>query len=206
VKVTVNHTCIIILAAGSSSRLGRPKQLLAYNGKSLLRHAVSVALESGLGPVIVVTGSAHEQVRQELKNYRIHLAFNREWEEGMASSIRFGLETAGHLEQKPDGLLFMVCDQPFVTAGLLKDLAKCQAETGLPIAAARYNGTIGTPAIYHATVFPELKSLKGEAGAKKILQAHQGEVGTVPFSLGNRDIDTESDYQELLNYTSDKEA
>src|SRR5512135_784209 len=106
----IQKTCIVILAAGKSARLGRPKQLLSYDGGSLVQHAVSVALASGLGPVLVVTGANREAVESELRGRDVQVSYNPDWEEGMGASIRHGVEAALERYRDTDGLIFMVCD------------------------------------------------------------------------------------------------
>ena len=194
----INHICIILLAAGQSSRLGRPKQLLQYGGESLVYHAARVAVEAGMGPVMVVTGSNSQSVEMALKECDVHLAFNPQWEEGMGASIRFGTTEA--LERFPgtDGLLLMVCDQPFIHAGHLQHLWETQVETRKPIVTSEYAGIRGTPALYHASLFEELRALGGDKGARPLLERHAMDIAVVPFALGLTDIDTEADYENLL--------
>jgi molybdenum cofactor cytidylyltransferase len=198
VNCTIEHACVVILAAGKSNRLGSPKQLLDYKGRSLLQHAAEAAVGTGLHPVLVITGARAEMMEKELNNYPVQLIFNKDWEEGMASSIRCGVNAAIQLNPKTDGILCMVCDQPFADTQLLNELIAKQKESGMPIAACVYDEVIGTPAIYHKSIFPELLSLKGDIGAKKIINGHKESVATISFNSGKTDIDTASDYQNLL--------
>jgi molybdenum cofactor cytidylyltransferase len=195
---SIERLCIVVLAAGRSARLGRPKQLLSFVGGSLVQHAVSVALSSGLGPVLVVTGSNREAVESELRGLGVHTCYNPDWEEGMGASIRQGVEAAQELDQDTDGLIFMVCDQPYITASLLQHLLETQHETGQKIVASAYGGIRGTPVLYHRSLFEELKALSGDKGARPVLDRHEGDIATVPFGSGSMDIDTEGDYEKLL--------
>jgi molybdenum cofactor cytidylyltransferase len=111
----INKYGIIILAAGSSSRLGRPKQLLPYKGQSLLRHIVDIAIAAELGPVIVVIGAELKLLEDELKNTKAIIVLNKEWEEGIASSIRNGLNQFTVQFPSAEGVIFTVCDQPYIT-------------------------------------------------------------------------------------------
>jgi molybdenum cofactor cytidylyltransferase len=198
VNYNIEHCCVVILAAGKSNRLGRPKQLLTYKDKSLLQHAAESALGTGIEPVIIVTGARAELMEKELVNYPVQLAYNEDWEEGMASSIRCGVKTAKRIKPDVDGILFMVCDQPFADTALLNKLITKQKETGMPVTACVYDDIIGTPAIYHESIFPELMSLSGDIGAKKIISAHSDSLATISFNSGKTDIDTQNDYENLL--------
>ena len=121
-KIRVNRCGIILLAAGSSSRMGNPKQLLLYKGKSLLVHAADTAIAACLTPVIVVLGANRQLIEKELVNKEgLNIIFNSDWEEGMASSIRCGIKEALEIDPDLDGVIIMVCDQPYVDQQLLKN-------------------------------------------------------------------------------------
>lgn len=194
----IQNACVVVLAAGSSSRLGSPKQLLAVGGQNLIQHAVSVALSSRIGPVLVVTGANRKAVEAALEDMDVQLAYNPDWQEGMGASIRWGTLAALGLHPEAEGLLFMVCDQPFIYAELLRALLDRQRETGKPIVTSSYEGIRGTPALYHASLFDELKSLKGDTGARPLLQRYGEDIATVPFEKGRTDIDTHADYEQYL--------
>lgn len=195
----IHKPCIVVLAAGVSARLGRPKQLLAHGPESLVQHAVRTALAAGIGPVLVVTGAYQSDVERELQGLPAIPVFNAAWEEGMGASIRSGTEAALGLFPETDGLLFMVCDQPFMHASQLQHLWETQVETLAPIVTSLYDGVRGTPALYHKDLFEELLALQGDQGARPILQMHADEIESVPFSEGGLDIDTEADYLQFLH-------
>jgi molybdenum cofactor cytidylyltransferase len=190
---------IIILAAGSSSRLGQPKQLLEYNGSTLLRNVVDEASKLQDTVIVVVTGSNKDVVEVELLNTDITICHNRNWEDGMGSSISIGLEKL--LEHHPDlpACIVTVCDQPFVTSALLNDLINEQNNTGKGIVASEYAETVGTPVLFTSKYFEALKNLRGHDGAKKIVQIHKHDTATIWFEKGSIDIDTISDYNNLIN-------
>lgn len=190
---------VIILAAGGSSRLGTPKQLLPYAGKTLLQYTVEVANDSIAHPVIVVLGSEAENIKSNID--AVQVIINTEWQEGMASSIRCGINALLQADPSIAGAVILVCDQPYITSVLLNELVTEHQKTGQPIIASNYDNTLGVPALFHKTVFPALLQLKGDAGAKSIIQQHRGEVGMVTFSKGGVDIDTEGDYK-LLSKTN----
>jgi len=196
--VIVNSYAIIILAAGSSSRMGRPKQLLSYNGKSLLEHTVDTANDTDASPVIVVLGANAALLEKEINEKKVHIAENSEWSEGMASSVRCGIKTLVQIAPYTDAAIIMVCDQPFVSPALLNDLVTEQKKTGKSIVTSRFEHAIGPPALFHKTVFAELLGLKGDAGARKIIEQRGNDVATVSFDKGEIDIDTEADYKALL--------
>ncbi|MDP4264591.1 MAG: nucleotidyltransferase family protein [Bacteroidota bacterium] len=197
-RYTVEHCAIVILAAGKSSRLGSPKQLLAYRGKSLLQHAVTTALQTTMRPVVVVVGANSNLVKKEMEGMQVEIAYNEGWQEGMASSLRCGLAAVQKMSDLTDGIIFMVCDQPYVTQSLLEGLLQAQHETGLPIVASSYEDKLGTPVLWHKTFFAELMELKGDTGARKLIKQHEDLVTTVAFPKGIIDIDTKKDYEGLL--------
>jgi molybdenum cofactor cytidylyltransferase len=194
---TVEHCAIVVLAAGMSSRLGSPKQLLAYQGNSLLQHVVSIALQTTMRPVVVVVGANSDLVKKEIEGTGVVVVNNEEWQEGMASSLRCGLVAVQKISADVDGIIFMVCDQPYVSTSLLNNLINKQRETGKPIVASNYGEAIGPPVLFYKSIFQELLQLKGDAGARKIIQQHGDEVAAVLFPKGNIDIDTLADYDAL---------
>ena len=194
---SLQHTAIVILAAGTSSRLGSPKQMLEYNGKTLLQHAIDTALATGCPKVMVVLGARADMLKPELANEPIEVLENKNWQEGMTSSIRYALQNITIAGFQPESIIFMVCDQPFVTSSLLMSLVEKGVETGLPIIASGYDDKAGTPAMFHKSMFPQLMELKGDKGARALLAAQPEKVAIVPFAKGVTDIDTVADYELL---------
>lgn len=196
-KTNAINIGVILLAAGNSSRLGRPKQLLDYEGRTLLQHSIQVAVESNANPVVVVVGAKAETIKHEIQGKEIKVVENEEWEEGMASSIRCGIQAFSQLTPGAEGTILMVCDQPFVTASLLNELITAHQKTGKPIVACGYENTFGPPVFFHHSVFQELLSLQGDIGARAILSQHSDDVEIIPFPKGNFDVDTEADYERI---------
>ena len=194
---TVKNCAAIILAAGQSSRLGKPKQLLKYQNKTLLEHAIDAAKRSIVQSIIVVLGSNVDIILSKIDTSGAHMVKNDDWQSGMASTIRCGVQASIALDSTIDSVILMVCDQPFVTSDLLNTLIKKQKETGKPIIASQYGDTIGTPALFQKRFFAELMVLKGDTGAKKIMMQHNDLLATVPFPGGSIDIDTVNDYEAL---------
>ena len=201
---TSTRCAIILLAAGSSSRMGKPKQLLRYNNDTFLSHILNISIELNAGKVIVVLGSNAELLEKELNDKRIFKVINNKWIEGIASSIRCGLNALDGVEPSCENVIFLTCDQPFVSASLLNDLINMHKKTGKPIVASSYKNTLGIPALFHKNLFRELKELKGDTGAKKIILKHSELVAEIPFPLGSIDIDTIEDYKAFNNPVSKK--
>lgn len=197
----MNSTGLIVLAAGASTRLGKPKQQLLYNGKSLLQHAVQVATESGCIPIRVVVGANADLLDLPEESDIVQVITNPEWEEGMASSIRYGLTSLIKSNAHLESVIIMACDQPFVTPELLQQLIQKHLLTQQPIIACAYQDTLGVPALFHQTFFTHLLALQGQSGAKKLFLSHPEAVANVPFALGHIDIDTPSDYAALQQQT-----
>jgi len=195
----MNSTGIIILAAGSSSRFGSTKQLVHFKGKTLLQHTIEEATEAGAEPIIVVTGANANEISKEIKNEKIEIVFNKDWEQGMALGIIIGLKKAISLNNKMEKAIIAVCDQPFISSSLFQQLYQKQNESAKYIVACCYADTIGTPALFTQKYFDVLMKLKGDEGAKKLMKTYSEDVATVDFPKGYIDIDTKEDYENLLN-------
>ncbi|WP_413168046.1 NTP transferase domain-containing protein [Capilliphycus salinus ALCB114379] len=180
---------ILILAAGASRRLGQPKQLLSYRGKSLIRHVAEVAIASGGEPVGVVLGAYSETIKPHLANLSIHIADNERWSTGMASSIRCGLGEILTISPELDAIVLMVCDQPFVSSDLIRQLISGYQTSNSAIVASEYAGILGVPALFDRTFFPELFQLRADVGAKSIIRRHRSRSLGIPFAEGAIDLD-----------------
>lgn len=185
----------VILAAGSSSRMGSPKQVLPFRGVSLLRRAALAALDAGCSPVIVVTGAYAELSKRELDGLDVRDVLNTRWETGMASSIRAGVEALAGADV--DAAVFLLCDQPHVTAGEISGLVAAHRATRRPVVASTYGGSFGVPALFSRALFAELAGLEGAAGAKQVVQRYASEAHFLPFPGGEVDVDTPDDLSRL---------
>ena len=189
---------LLLLAAGSSSRLARPKQLLPYQGQTLLRRAAEVAVASPCRPLVLVTGALHDELLPEIEGLPFHVVRNDAWADGMGGSIAAGLaelETAA--EAAPvDAVIVMLCDQPLLTEDVLGRLIVQFQATGQPVVASAYAGTQGVPALFGRDVFPQLLALRGASGARELLQQY-AHLPTVDFPGGATDVDTEAQYAAL---------
>ena len=186
---------LLLLAAGASTRMGRPKQLLPYHGRTLLRYAAETAVASACAPIVLVTGALHKELLAEVAGMPIQAVHNAEWETGMASSIRTGL--AALAETRPAAVLVMLTDQPLVTPELLRELIARQQQTQALIVAAAYGDTLGVPAVFAQTLLPELLQLHGQQGAGRLIASLGAAVEGVPFPAGLVDVDTPADYARL---------
>jgi len=188
-------TGVIVLAAGGSSRMGSPKQLLPYRGKTLLRRAAETAVASLCDRVVVVIGNQAREMRGELGDLAVSIVENPNWQSGISSSIRVGLDEL--LKDDLNGVVVMLCDQPFVTPDVLNDLVDTHLQTGRPIVASSYETSCGVPAFFTRELFPELISLTGDQGARRIILNHPELVATVAFPHGALDVDTPHAYAAL---------
>src|SRR4051812_8917071 len=191
-------TGIIILAAGASGRLGQPKQNLNYNGKTLLQRSIDEALVTGCAPVIVVLGANKEIIEPTIAGRQVDIVYNDNWQEGMSSSIRTGIMHLQTTHPKISSAVLMLCDQPFVTADLLKQLVGINSPKG--IAACAYSTAIGPPVLFDSSYFADLLLLKGNEGAKQLMLKNEAYIVTVPFAAGSIDIDTMDDFERLKGF------
>jgi molybdenum cofactor cytidylyltransferase len=189
---------LLLLAAGSSSRLARPKQLLPYQGQTLLRHAAEVAAASPCRPLVLVTGALHDELLPEIDGLPFHVVRNDSWADGMGGSIAAGLaelETASEAA-KVDAVIVILCDQPLLTDEVIGQLIVQFQATGQPVVASAYAGTQGVPALFSREIFGQLLELRGAAGARELLQQY-AHLPTVDFAGGATDVDTEAQYAAL---------
>lgn len=195
-NLLIEMTGIIILAAGLSSRLGKPKQNLIFNGQTLLQRAIQTALRLDCGPVIVVLGGNADLIEPTIKkNLKIDIVFNADWQNGMSSSICIAIQRLQKKYPKANSAILMLCDQPFVDEVVLQKLISAGKLNA--IVASGYNDTIGPPVFFDECYFEELLALSGNEGAKHLLLKYKETVINVPFEMGSVDIDTVEDFEKL---------
>ena len=190
-------TAIIILAAGNSSRLGRPKQLLAYKDKPLLQVISDAALQTAFRPVTIVLGAYKNEIAKQI-NGGVNYVINDHWQQGMASSIAAGLAATLELSPGIQHVIITVSDQAFISQKIFEQLYQQQQLSGKGIVASRYGETAGTPVLFSKKYFAGLLSLKGDSGAKSILKTYPEDTEAITFEKGEMDIDTEEDYKKLI--------
>ena len=193
----------VILAAGKAERFGSAKQLLEFNGRSLIENAISSADAINCDPVMVITGAYHYELLEHissLKNQnqlsRIEIKQNIDWKKGIGGSIALGTKL---LKDRVDAIVFIACDQPYVDADLLKRmLASLSSTPALQVVASKYADTFGVPAIFRKGLFDQLSALPSSKGAKLVIQANLADSTLIEFPMGAVDIDTTADYETLL--------
>jgi molybdenum cofactor cytidylyltransferase len=189
-----SHIHVVVLAAGGSSRFGSTKQLVRVNGRPLMHAVVSRAVELAGHSVTVVLGAQAAELAPLLRHSPAGVAINRDWAEGIASSIRVGLAQA---PQSADGVLILLADQAAVTVEDLRRLAGVWRRSPASIAAAQYAGSVGVPAIFPRWCFRELNELRGDRGAQSLLQRHVDRLIRLPMPSAELDIDRPEDLLAL---------
>lgn len=189
----------IVLAAGASTRLGQPKQLLQIDGESLLRSTVRLAAESGCAPIFVVLGFEADRMRQELHGLPVKIVVNQDWQSGMGLSLRCGISAGMKETPEPQKTLVLLCDQPSLSAEILLSLLRTSAKTKSLITASRYASRSGVPAIFDRQLYPDLLKIEGDQGARAVIQRYAEQTSTVEFPDGIIDIDTPEDLANLAS-------
>ena len=187
----------VVLAAGGSTRFGKPKQFALFQGETFIKRIVAAAIEAGCAPVVVVTGEDSALVTLELTGRTVSIAMNPRWSSGLGSSIGVGVQRAMDLAADLDASLLLTCDQPFVTAAVLAQIIQLRLTSGKPIVASAYATTLGIPALFDRSCFPDLLRLKGDSGAKGIILERQHDVASFDFPAAEIDVDTAADYEKL---------
>ncbi|WP_107666697.1 NTP transferase domain-containing protein [Cyanothece sp. BG0011] len=191
------NIAVIILAAGASTRMGTAKQLLSYQGATLLSHTIETAIASICKPIIVVLGANEDKIKGNIDRSSVTVIKNKNWSLGMGSSIGVGIKYLSHYPQTIKAAVICVCDQPFLTAEIINNLVFAYQTTRKPIIVCTYANTYGVPVLFDAQFFSQLVSLNGKGGAKKIIKQYKNDVSFIPFPQGMIDIDTPEDYQQL---------
>ena len=188
----------IVLAAGASSRLGQPKQLLMYRGESLLARAIRLANEAGASPVLPIVG-AHRELILSAVNFGTSTPVpNERWAQGISTSIHAGLDRLMRTAPKAGGVLIMACDQPRLTADHLRVLIHRFALQSEPsMVASAYQEVLGIPAVFPPNLFARLYALEGDKGARALLLDPPCPMIPVPFAGGEVDIDWPDDLSAL---------
>lgn len=185
----------VVLAAGASRRLGQPKQLIEFAGESLLHRTARIALESGCTAVFVVLGFEADRMRPELDGLPVDTLTNPEWTEGISSSLRCGVAAARDYGAK--GVLLMVCDQPGLTADHLRHLLHRHRESGSAIVSSEYGGRSGVPAVFAESMFSELLTVRGDQGARGVIDKHRSLTQYLPWPEGVLDLDSPEQLRKI---------
>jgi len=196
--MTSFHFGAVILAAGGSTLMGEPKQLLRLDGRTLLRRTVDTVLASPAWPVVVVLGAHRETIRPEVARLPVLVVENSEWMEGLASSIRAGVRVLDAFSLSLQAALLIPCDQPNLSPAAIARLADVHRQGGQSIVAACYGGHPGPPALFTRSHFHELMELRGPEGARPLFARHADRFATVDLPDLAVDLDTPGDYREFL--------
>ncbi len=189
---------IVILAAGTSTRLGRPKQLLDLGGEPLLRHTLRNALASRAGEVVLVLGNQAEEISVAVGELGQRTVMNPDFAAGQSTSLRAGIEA---VSADAFAAIVMLGDQPMVTSAMLDQIIERFEVTCAPIVQPVYGETPGNPVLLSRSLFPELLAIEGDQGARGVIKTHREQIDRVRVSVGlpPGDVDTEEDYQALLD-------
>lgn len=217
-------TAAIILAAGSSSRMGggRHKLLLPLAGRPVLAHVIDATLQSKARPIVVVTGHQAEQVREQIARFTTHPAIthvhNHDYLQGMSTSLRAGLTYLLYVSSPEhtitteiDSALIVLGDQPLMTAKIMDALIETRRATQASIVAPIYNGKRGNPVLFAASLFPELLQVSGDEGGRTVVERHRQEVAMVELGdaideMANYDVDTWEAYQQMVELWQQKKT
>jgi CTP:molybdopterin cytidylyltransferase MocA len=186
---------IVVLAAGQSRRFGAPKLAAPIDGVPLIRRVALAAVASG-AKVVVVTGAHRDVLEPHVADLPLERAFNADWASGMGSSIACGV---GKLDATIDAAIIMLADQPLIGCPELLQLIAAHAQAAGRIIAAQFSGVLGPPCLFPRRYFAELAALRGDHGARGVLQRHIREVDPMPMPNAAADIDTPRD---LVHFTS----
>lgn len=191
----------VILAAGTSSRFGQPKQLLDWNGKPFVRHVTETALRSGLDPVVVVTGFHHTEIESHLHDLPVQTVFNADFSQGQASSIKAGVTA---LPRDVGSAIFLLSDQPQIPVEVIRALSESHTSEGQAILAPLVlEERRANPVLFDRNTFPDLMQLQGDMGGRGIFDKHK--VSYLPWhdDILIFDVDTEEDYERLKRMTNE---
>jgi molybdenum cofactor cytidylyltransferase len=189
---------LIILAAGASTRMGRPKQLLPWNGRTFLRHACETALATSLRPVLVVLGCEAAACAQELAGIEVELTTNLHWPQGMGTSVSCGIAALERNTPDASGALVMLVDQPDLTSSFLESILAQWLKGDHAIAATQYAEGGGVPALFSRAFFSELKTLNSDRGARQIIARDKSRVVLLKPQGELADLDTPEVFEQRV--------
>lgn len=198
---------IVVLAAGKSQRMGRPKQLLKIGEKSLIQHVIQIVESTPYAPTVVVLGNEFEKIKKEIDGFDVIPVLNPDFEKGMGTSISKGIFEIQKRAPNLKAVFILLVDQPFLNANVLYQIEMLFQKDTKKIVASKYGETFGAPALFDQSMFKELESTGGEKGAKKLINKYleSGEAVFVDFPEGRFDLDTPEDYEQWLK-NMDKNA
>jgi molybdenum cofactor cytidylyltransferase len=195
---------VLLLAAGSSTRMGQPKQLLPWGNSTLIEHQIKILIKTG-NPVNVILGFKSDFILPIIENYTVNIFINADWESGIGSSISFGITQIMQKYPMADGALICLLDQPLVTTSYYKRMSDNWQPGSQQIMVSKSgSGWTGVPVLFDKYYFQDLSKLKNDQGARKIIQQHEKHVIIVEGGELIEDMDTPSTYQQLWHKFSSK--
>ncbi len=184
----------LILAAGNSSRMGTTKQLLPWSQNTLLGNAIDVANNSNIDKAFVVLGAEAQRIQEEMVSRNYEVVLNKNWEEGLGASISAGILGILNSVAKPNAILIMLADQPFIDETYLNTLIDHYNANEGKIIATQYRSKMGVPAIFDQSFFLALQKLKGDEGASQLISKNKNSCFSVDPGKKATDLDTPEDY------------
>lgn len=193
-----SNIALVIMAAGASSRMGQPKQLLNWGDNSLISHSIKTAQNTNSKDIIVVLGANFDTIIKNIKHYKITVLNNKAWELGLGESIACAANYVLNLKTNIDGLLLVLADQPLIDSKHLnKMIQSFEVNTNQIIATSYGKEVTGVPVLFDSLYFETLSKLTGDEGAKSILKKYQKKVIALELEFENLDIDSKEDYNNL---------
>ncbi|RUT69508.1 nucleotidyltransferase family protein [Flavobacterium cupreum] len=200
----MNQIAIVLLAAGSSKRMGQPKQLLPWNDSTLLGHAIKSILSTGASKLFLVLGAHNDQIREKVDLSGITVLINENWQQGLGSSVAFATKELNEKYTDIEAVLFLLADQPFIESIHLDKIMQLHFRQKESIILTRNEEYRGVPVLFPRKFFPELLVLANDEGAKKVIASHKEHVMEVVTGNDPTDIDTFDTYIKLLQLTKEK--
>jgi molybdenum cofactor cytidylyltransferase len=198
-NASIDNVYAIILAAGASSRMGSPKQLLEWRNRPLLEHTVVNARAILKERIVVVLGAHADSIQTTVDLGGVTSIVNPDWQEGMASSIRAGVQA---LPESASAALILLCDQPLINAAHMQNLLNGWQNAPTRIVASQYHHSVGVPALFPAEFFGHLLTLGGDRGAKSLLMEFESSLLKTPLPEAELDIDCAADFDYLTDHYS----
>ncbi len=196
---STNTIAHLILAAGSSSRMGVPKQLLPWGQTTLIGHAIQQSFSCKRVDIFVVLGANFDLISEEVNSFSVSVIHNTDWQKGMGGSISLGVEKISGYNPLYEAVLISLVDQPLLDASHLSLIINKYYDTKAPIVVSGFEGKNGVPAIFSNVMFDELRSLQDDYGARYIIKNNLPSIAVVNAGDKAKDIDTKKEYEELIN-------
>ena len=195
----MNESAILILAAGASTRMGTPKQLLKWNDETLLNRMIRLSVSSPFQRIMVVLGANRTVIEPTLLQDNYEIAINENWKKGMSASIQVGLSQLLKKHPTVQAILIVLVDQPYVDQSLILQFYQTYMEKRALVIASAYSNTLGVPALFDKSLFPALLSENQKGGAKRIIQQYKDQLIKIDFPKGAQDLDTPDNWVAFSN-------